>query len=181
MYRIAHSSFYYYFTISTTQVIRQFGQMRDDPDCGAEECYVLGHRLVHFLSNALPQHPSYSSAAVLSQRQRVVTETLTIRAALREIAVQIDEEQLNRYMAHDYDPLLEDDDDDDESESENDERLDGAAASASAWERFDGWSFDVPGMADTDESSQDVDEDGYYLAAVAQLSRSSQATTASGQ
>ena len=83
---------------------------------------------------------------------------------MRQIAMLIDEEQLNKYITNDFDPAIpEDDDDDDSSTCSDDHKV--HEPQQIAWESFAGWSFDlrqeVPGAVDTDESSQDVDDEQF--------------------
>lgn len=132
----------------------------------AEDAYVLGHRLVTFLSTALPRHPGYQTS--LDQRMRCVTETVYIRTQLKRLALKIDEEQLNRYMENEYEPPETDEDDEDEEasvDSQQNETTEETRASPLKhqlqqqqlhnWESFQGWSNCVPNMVDTDESSYD--------------------------
>jgi hypothetical protein len=81
-----------------------------------------------------------------------------IKITMKSIAIIIDEEQLNRYITNDFDPLIDDDDDDDDDDAV--EKID--ESSPTSWETFAGWSFSndvTPGFVDTDESSQDIDSD----------------------
>ena len=147
--------------------------MCDDQEASsktAEDAYVLGHRLVTFLSTALPRHPGYHSS--LDQRMRCVTETVYIRTQLKRLALKIDEEQLNRFMENEYEPPeTDDDEDEDEEESvvsspHNETTAETMVSSRKQlqeqqqqhlqnWESFQGWTSCAPSMIDTDESSYD--------------------------
>jgi hypothetical protein len=122
-----------------------------------EDAYVMGHRLVAFLGSALPRHPAY----VTSTPQRAITERHLhwIQDQMQQIAILIDEEQLNRYITNDFDPVIEEDDEDEEHQY-CDHLCD--EGELTEWEAFAGWSlhYDIPpGGVDTDESSQDIDSD----------------------
>lgn len=137
-----------------------------------EDAYVMGHRLIAFLSVALPRHPAYHSA---SQQRAACEQNLTwIRAQMGQIAIRIDEDQLNKFITNDFDPVIPDDDDATSSDEDDEAET---TPQQGTWERFAGWSFDlqhdVPGAVDTDESSQDIDEEQFagldrQLAAVAE-------------
>ena len=71
--------------------------------------------------------------------------TAALALSLDALALQIDEEQLNLYMDGEMDPEL--------AEEEEEEEEPG-----SSWEAFDGWDSSVPGMVETDDSSNDIDE-----------------------
>ncbi|KAG7374121.1 hypothetical protein IV203_013216 [Nitzschia inconspicua] len=79
-----------------------------------EETYVMGYRIVSFLTECLPHHPGLRSAPDIRQRARSELELL--RKCLEDVALQIDEETCNSFV-DDFDPLCviggEDDDDDD--------------------------------------------------------------------
>ena len=136
------------------------GQGSDDNK--VEDAYVLGHRLLTFLSTALPKHPEYHTS--LDQRTRCVTETIYIRTQLKKFALRIDEEQLNRFMEHDYEPPATDDEDEDEPDSlvsqQNEEAKNlPQKQHQQEWENFEGWSICRPNLIDTDESSYDEHEE----------------------
>lgn len=72
----------------------------------------MGHRIVSFLTDCLPQHPGLYRAPDVQKRAQDELELLT--ECLEDVALKIDEEACNQFVA-DFDPaLLEDDDDDDE-------------------------------------------------------------------
>jgi hypothetical protein len=79
-----------------------------------EETYVMGYRIVSFLTECLPHHPGLRSAPDIRQRARAELELL--RKCLEDVALHIDEETCNTFV-DDFDPLfvvgdVEDDDDD---------------------------------------------------------------------
>ncbi len=118
----------------------------------------MGNRLIAFLGTALPRHPAYAASGA----QRTVTQhhLQQIKLDMKRISILIDEEQLNRYITNDFDPLIDDDEEDGDdllrSSADNFEPL-------ASWETFAGWSCQndslTPGFIDTDESSQDIDSD----------------------
>jgi hypothetical protein len=83
-----------------------------------EEAYVMGHRIVSFLTECLPHHPGLPAAPDIRQCARA--ELLLLRECLEDVALQIDEETCNMFV-DEFDPLFvvgdEDDDDDDDDES----------------------------------------------------------------
>ena len=118
----------------------------------------MGNRLIAFLGTALPRHPAYATSVA----QRTVTQhhLQQIQLDMQRISILIDEEQLNRYITNDFDPLIDDDEEDGDdllrNSGDNFEPL-------ASWETFAGWSGQndnlTPGFVDTDESSQDIDSD----------------------
>lgn len=120
-------------------------------ECDLESTYVMGNRLVHFLAEALPRHPSYMKKDPLISRLREKSfqSLVHIQKKLEALELRIDEEQLNKYIMHDFDPFADDDDDDSCSTSSGGLRLVATSGSNSSkedpqWESFDGWSFDLP-------------------------------------
>jgi len=104
---------------------------------------VLGHRLVAFLTRALPKHPEYMRRSVSKYRNETFRDLVWINARMEEIALRIDEEQLNIYISHEYDPEPPDEyDDDDES---NNSTAASTTASSSSGSGGDGeprlWGF----------------------------------------
>lgn len=65
---------------------------------------MMGHRLIVFLSHALPKHPDYLSSSVAHQRNRTFKDLVWINDLVEEIALKIDEEQLERYMTNEFTP-----------------------------------------------------------------------------
>ena len=118
----------------------------------------MGHRLCHFLMDALPRHPSYmqKDPLVTSLREKSLQSLVHVQKRLEALALRIDEEQLNKYIVHDFDPFADDDDDDDDDE--DDDIFSHSSSSSCSdlldtftgtkdnpqWETFDGWSFDLP-------------------------------------
>jgi 3-methyladenine DNA glycosylase AlkC len=133
-----------------TQVTSQFRAMCESLEADLEDTYIMGHRLVAFLAQALPQHPEYATKPVTAFRRQASHDLVWIRLRMREIALKIDEDELNKYISNDFDPILEDD-----SSVSSDE-----ADTGSPWEAFPAFDpFDlssdesVPQGADTDSSS----------------------------
>lgn len=153
-------------TLTTIKVMIQFNDLCERN--ATEDAYVMGHRLVSFMTTALPRHPEFSTTKLTTERRYLAR----IQTQMRLIALAIDEEQLNVYITNDYDPVFSDDDEEDTGEIYPNET---PTHSSPAWENFAGWSFasstsssstledpregDVPGAVDTDESSQDIDEE----------------------
>lgn len=88
-----------------------------------EDAYVLAHRLQQFLDD-LKRHPDFCQAPQFPLLPRV----------LEQLAIRIDEEQLNQFVDMSMEPTITEDDD-------------------PGWESFEGWPFDVPGCADTSNES----------------------------
>lgn len=134
----------------------------------------MGHRLIAFLSLALPQHPGYLTVAVSANRNNTFRDLVWINERMDEIALKIDEEQLNKFISLEFDPVPDDQDD------EEDERGTGTIGISplsselfneretqpswnlleierqSSWECFPSWSAsaaDLPNTTDTDTSS----------------------------
>ena len=121
----------------------------------------MGNRLIAFLGTALPRHPAYATS--VAQRTVAQHHLQDIKLTMKRISILIDEEQLNRYITNDFDPLIDDDDDDDDNNNLLQNEMDNFETSAStSWEAFGGWTCQTdttPGFVDTDESSQDIDSD----------------------
>lgn len=108
-----------------------------------EDAYTLACRFKRFLESELLRHPHYdvSHAPVYPLLSQV----------LAQLAIRIDEVQLNKFVDMSLDPAISviDNFDDDELSAE-----DGSQYEDPKWETFSGWSFDVPGCSDsTVESS----------------------------
>jgi hypothetical protein len=76
----------------------------------------MGHRIVSFLTDFLPQHPGLFRSPEVRERTRVELELL--QECLEDVALRIDEEECNQFVAN-FDPaaiVVEDDDDDDVTE-----------------------------------------------------------------
>jgi hypothetical protein len=115
-----------------------------------ESTYVMGNRLSHFLTEALPRHPDYMTKdpLIARLREKSFQSLVHTKKYMDSLALRIDEEQLNQYIMHDFDPFA---DEDDESTSSCEEAVSSIlyntplAARDPQWENFDGWSFDSPG------------------------------------
>jgi hypothetical protein len=73
-----------------------------------EETYLMGHRMISFLSEYLPRHPDYISPEVAELRQESLQELLHIRHCLEDVALRIDEYHVNK-LIDEFDPILDDD------------------------------------------------------------------------
>lgn len=117
----------------------------------------MGNRLCHFLIEALPRHPSYmiKDPLIISLREKSLQSLVHVQNRIEALALRIDEEQLNKYIMHDFDPFADDDEEDDDdsstSSSSSCSELEHFSAGRSRrptdnpqWETFDGWSFDLP-------------------------------------
>lgn len=140
-----------YFALSE-KIIAQFNDSFAN-ESDIEVVYVMGNRLCHFLTEALPRHPAYmkKDPLVSRLREKSLQSLVHINKRIEALALRIDEEQLNKYIMHDFDPFADDDDDDScsSSGSEMDHFTQSCSNSAIAnndpqWESFDGWSFDLP-------------------------------------
>lgn len=122
-----------------------------------EDTYVMGHRLVTFLSMALPKHPEYLHGTVEKFRNRTFHDLVWINDRMEQLALKIDEEQLNHFITDEFVP--EPDDDDSSSSTSSSSHKNWVAKEETGWENFGGWSFDVssgddtPAITDTDTSS----------------------------
>ncbi|KAL3912738.1 MAG: hypothetical protein SGILL_006768, partial [Bacillariaceae sp.] len=81
-----------------------------------EETYVMGYRIISFLTECLPKHPGFATAPDIRQRAKAELELL--RECLEDVALQIDEETCNKFV-DDFDPLFVVGDDDDDSITES--------------------------------------------------------------
>lgn len=133
----------------------------------------MGHRLVHFLTEALPRHPAYMrrDPVVSRLREKSFNSLARIKKQLDAISLRIDEEELNSFILHDFDPFADDDDSCSSAGSDADREWsssDGRRKEGLQWESFGGWSFDLPDMTEPSSfakdvpllSCQDVDESG---------------------
>ena len=114
----------------------------EDLDQNLEDAYVMGHRLQTFLLVALPQHPDF-------EQQYDTRDLFFLQSKLQEIALKIDEEQLNLYMDRDFDPVC---------QEEEDEEGDGSLEEEK-WEFF-GEEFPDVVETDTSNNSSESEEDG---------------------
>ena len=111
----------------------------------------MGNRLIHFLVEALPRHPAYmkKDPLVTRLREKSFQSLVQVKKRIEALALRIDEEQLNKYIMHDFDPFADDDDSTSTSSCSDLDHFSSSGRSHSAndnpqWESFDGWSFDLP-------------------------------------
>jgi hypothetical protein len=125
-----------------------------------EEIYVMGSRLIAFLSVSLPKHPKYHSTTpeISSLREKSLHDLEWIRKRLDVIALRIDEEQLNRFIMEDLESKKKEKNNDDakppaiEVSFESEETSSLTANDNDHWESFTGWSLEV-----SDEENSHVD------------------------
>ena len=84
-------------------------EMNENPEIDVEDTYIMGHRLIAFIAHALPKHPEYKNRSVTRLRAKSMKDLEWIRERLGEIALRIDEDQLNKFILHDFEPEPEDD------------------------------------------------------------------------
>ena len=94
-----------------------------------EDIYIMGNRIVCFLAEYLPKHPHYLKREVSQIRSWSIQELEYMKHCLDDIALLIDEEQLNKYITVDFDPTIELDDEDDDDE-------DGVVVDLKKWDPF---------------------------------------------
>ncbi len=110
---------------------------------------MMGHRLIVFFSEALPQHPGYLSQdpEITALREKVLRELSWIEHQVDRLALQIDEEQLNEFILNDLDPapanMDEDDDTSSSSSSSASPDIRDKRRNGYDWENFAQWSFDI--------------------------------------
>lgn len=169
-----------YFELSE-RVMDQFNTSFEN-DKDIENTFIMGNRLLSFLTEALPQHPSYMHAVVLKQREKSIGGLVQVKKRIEELSHRIDEDQLNHYIANDFDPIPDDDDSSSASTAEITDIANsfstfgsgesfketafesGGFISEAIWEDFSGWSNDMErddkiifnnGAADTEEDVTD--------------------------
>jgi hypothetical protein len=112
------------------QALEQFHKMYQDGS-ELEETYIMGYRMVSFLTECLPRHPGYRRPSVNNLRKQKLWELDHLQVCLEALALKIDEEQCNKY-AEDFDPLVHVDNSD-SSDSEDEEVT---AAASNGWVAF---------------------------------------------
>jgi hypothetical protein len=115
-----------------------------------EETFIMGHRLLAFVGQALPQHPDYDKASSAAFRAQAALDLEWIQDKMQDIALKIDEEQLNVYITMDFDPQPEDDSTISSAEADFSNFAD--FSNAEGWEDFTEWAF-APSAVETDASS----------------------------
>lgn len=115
----------------------------------------MGHRLHSFLGTALPQHPEYNRIALAPQRAVCQRAQEWLINKLAEIALYIDEQELNIYMDRQFEPEPNIEESSSSAHSTED-------AGNESWEDFTGWVCNTkklnvtsPYLTDTDTSSSD--------------------------
>ena len=90
-----------------------------------EEMYVMGHRIISFLTESLPRHPGLSRAPDVRERAKYELDLLW--KCVEDVALQIDENICNQFI-DDGDLLIDaydDDDDDNDNDNDNDADVSG--------------------------------------------------------
>ena len=139
------------FSFADLQVLRDFRTKCEDPSAGLEETYIMGHRLLAFIGQALPLHPEYSKSSAAAFRAQATLDLEWIQDKMQDIALKIDEEQLNSYITMDFDPQPEDDSTISSAEADFANFAD-FDSNAEGWEDFADWAFQ-PSAVETDGSS----------------------------
>ena len=87
----------------TIKVLDQFLQTSIDESADLTESYLIGNRLVKFLSTVLPTHPQYFSddQRLVEMRSRSQGQLVQLLQYLEQLARIIDEEELNKYILKD--------------------------------------------------------------------------------
>ena len=112
----------------------------------------MGHRLLAFIGRALPQHPEYEKSSAAAFRAQATLDLEWIRDKMQDIALKIDEEQLNLYITMDFDPQPDDDSTISSAEANFSNFADFSTANGEGWEDFTDWAFQ-PSTVETDASS----------------------------
>ena len=109
------TSVHRYFSVAHW-ALEQFHELYQNENGNLEETYVMGYRIVSFLTECLPKHPGFASAPDIRRRAKVELDLL--KECLEDVALQIDEETCNTFV-DDFDPLFVVGDDDDDSVTES--------------------------------------------------------------
>ena len=131
--------------------MRDFRAKCEDPQAGLEETYIMGHRLLAFLGTALPLHPEYNKPSAVAFRAQSALDLEWIQDKMQDIALKIDEEQLNVYITMDFDPDPDDDTTISSTEADFSKFNEFATIDSEGWEDFTDWAF--PATTETDASS----------------------------
>ena len=99
---------------------------------------MMGNRIICFLTTYLPRHPDFDNSDLSELREETMYELERLRLCMEDVALQIDEDQLNRYISDDFEPVI---DDDSVGSLENGN---GAKENNkdSSWETFSGWQIE---------------------------------------
>lgn len=127
------------------QVLSQFRALCKN-NTNLEDAYVMGNRLVEFLGSALPNHPEYMNRTVLSLKNKSQQDLLWITQKMEELALGIDEQVLNDYFMHEYEPEPVDDDSVVSTEDESDDQ-----ESFTEKKREEVWAFDPFDLSDDEK------------------------------
>ena len=100
----------------------------------------MGHRMISFLTTYLPQHPDFESPDVEEEREDSLYQLERLRLCLEHVALQIDEDELNKYITDNFDPVVEEDSSEGSLDQGNDY---GNSKANNHWEPFTGWTVEV--------------------------------------
>ena len=120
-----------------------------------EETYIMGHRLLAFIGQALPLHPEYGKSSAAAFRAQATLDLEWIQDKMQDIALKIDEEQLNLFITMDFDPQPEDDSTISSAEAADFANFADFGKNAEGWEDLTDltdWAFQ-PSAVETDGSS----------------------------
>jgi hypothetical protein len=84
-----------------TQVLDQFLTTSIDEKAELTESYLVGNRLVKFLSTVLPTHKNYFQEGLEESRNRSQAQLVQLLQYLEQLALIIDEDELNKYILQD--------------------------------------------------------------------------------
>eukprot|EP00535_Pseudo-nitzschia_heimii_P000559 CAMPEP_0197176548 /NCGR_PEP_ID=MMETSP1423-20130617/2430_1 /TAXON_ID=476441 /ORGANISM="Pseudo-nitzschia heimii, Strain UNC1101" /LENGTH=805 /DNA_ID=CAMNT_0042625931 /DNA_START=218 /DNA_END=2635 /DNA_ORIENTATION=- len=105
--------------------LEQFHQLyqsnsSDNDEQKLEEMYVMGFRIISFLTECLPEHPGFKPASLVQERSKHELEDL--RNCLRDVALKIDECVCNKFVEDGdmfLDSLLSSEMDEEDADDEN--------------------------------------------------------------
>jgi hypothetical protein len=108
-----------------------------------EDTYIMGYRMISFLMVYLPQHPEYKSPEAAEMREETRYELDQLQSCLERLALQIDEDQLNRFITDDFEPIVDDFSDSESGngslEQGNDFQSTPQKQQTANWEPFANW------------------------------------------
>lgn len=107
--------------------------------------------MISFLTVYLPQHPEYKIPEAAEMREESRYELDQLQRCLERVALQIDEDRLNRFITDDFEPVVDDvsDSESSDSESEDESLEEGNCFQATSkqqqtesWEPFANWGLE---------------------------------------
>jgi hypothetical protein len=88
-------------TVIAQQVLDQFLSTSIDERTELTESYLIGNRLIKFLSTVLPTHKDYLNPNLSALRSQSQGQLVQLLQYMEQLALIIDEEELNRYILSD--------------------------------------------------------------------------------